>query len=275
MAGGQYPGLLIGANANQKAIATYLDAASAAGPTAGLQALINALVALNDTELLAALNQLIPELYSDAQISSLYASLGFANNLLSCRVNGTTTASIIHEGQCLWAGASAPVPRSGHDLQPIGLQSDDGVVRGWRPDRHRSRLALRLRRRLPADHARSATNAGSDGQTAQGGVALKYNPGPFLLAGVFNGGRAWFDTTRPVSFTGFSGTASSNSNIDILNGGVRAAYVLGSPQLYFKPMLDAAATRLDLGGFSETGGGAANLTVASSKQTVYTDCAVA
>ena len=35
-------------------------------------------------------------------------------------------------------------------------------------------------------------------------------------------------------------------------------------------MLDAAATRLDLGGFSETGGGAANLTVASSKQTVYT-----
>jgi outer membrane autotransporter protein len=87
---------------------------------------------------------------------------------------------------------------------------------------------------------------------------------------VISGGRAWFDTTRPVAFTGFSGTASSNSNIDILNGGVRAAYVFGSPQLYFKPMVDAAATRLDLGGFSESGGGAANLTVASSKQTVYT-----
>ncbi len=51
---------------------------------------------------------------------------------------------------------------------------------------------------------------------------------------------------------------------------MRAAYVFGSPQLYFKPMLDAAATSLDLGGFTETGGGAANLTVAGSNQTVYT-----
>jgi uncharacterized protein with beta-barrel porin domain len=263
-------GLLIGANANQRAIAAYLDAANAAGPSAGLQALINALVALNETQLLAALNQLIPELYSDAQISSLYASLGFANNLLSCRVNGTTTASIIHEGQCLWAGASAQFLDQGTTFSQLGFNATTGLFAAG------AQVALDPVWRLGfgAGYQQSsldtATNETSDGQTALGGVALKYNPGPFLLAGVISGGRAWFDTTRPVAFTGFSGTASSNSNIDILNGGVRAAYVFGSPQLYFKPMVDAAATRLDLGGFSESGGGAANLTVASSKQTVYT-----
>ena len=101
-------------------------------------------------------------------------------------------------------------------------------------------------------------------------MALKYNPGPLLLAGVVNGGRGWYDTMRPIAFGGFAATAQGTSEIDILNGGVRAAYVFGSPQLYFKPMLDAAATRLALGGFTESGGGAANLVVQASQQTVYT-----
>jgi outer membrane autotransporter protein len=66
------------------------------------------------------------------------------------------------------------------------------------------------------------------------------------------------------------GSAQSDSEIDVFNGGLRAAYVLGSPQLYVKPMIDAAATRLDLGGTTETGGGAASLSVQGSNQTVYT-----
>jgi len=85
-----------------------------------------------------------------------------------------------------------------------------------------------------------------------------------------SGGRGWYDTTRPIAFTGFTASAQSNPEIDILNGRARLAYVFGSPQLYLKPVVDAAATRLDLGGFTKTGGGAANLTVLGDKQTVYT-----
>ena len=119
----------------------------------------------------------------------------------------------------------------------------------------------------------TATNATSEGELAQGGVAVKYNPGPLLLAGELSGGHGWYDTTRPMAFGGFAATAQGDSEIDIFNGGVRAAYVLGSPQLYFKPMLDAAATRLDLGGFAETGGGAANLAVHSSASDHLHHCA--
>ena len=115
----------------------------------------------------------------------------------------------------------------------------------------------------------NASSATSNGQIAQGGVALKYNPGPLLLAGVVDGGHGWYDTARSASFGGFSGAATSSSDLSIVNGGLRAAYVLGSPLFYWKPQLDLAATRIDLGDFAESGWAAA-LAVASSDQTVYT-----
>ncbi len=259
-----------GLNRNQTAVARNLNAVFSAG-SGGLGSLLAALGNLQSTsELAAALNQLIPEIYSDAQIAALYASLGFSNSLLSCKVNGTDTASIIREGQCLWAGASAQFLDQGTTFSQLGFTETTGLFAAGAQVTVAPDWRLGLGAGYQSSTIDTATNASSDGQTAQGGVALKYNPGAFLLAGVVSGGRAWYDTTRPVAFTGFAGTAQSDSHIDIWNGGVRAAYVFGSPQLYFKPMVDAAATRLDLGGFSEQGGGAANLTIASSKQTVTT-----
>ena len=218
----------------------------------------------------AALDELLPEVYSDAQISALYASLAFAGNLLSCKVNGPDTAAIIHEGQCLWAGANARFLDSGTTPEQIGFSELAGLFAAG------AQLAIDPVWRFgfgagyQSTALDTATNATSEGQLAQGGVTLKYNPGPFLLAGLVSGGRARYDTTRPIAFTGFTAEAQSNSDIDILNGGVRLAYVFGSPELYFKPVVDAAATRLDLGGFTETGGGAADLAVLGNKQTVYT-----
>ena len=263
-------GKLSNLNANQRAVAAYLDALADAGPSAALQVLIDALRDLGETDLLAALNRLLPEVFADAQIAALHASLGFSNSLLSCKVNGTDTASIIHEGQCLWAGASAQFLDQGTTFSQLGFNETTGLFAAGAQVAIAPDWRLGIGAGYQSSTIDTPTGATSDGQMAQGGVALKYNPGPFLLAGVFSGGRAWYGTTRPVGFTGLAGTAHSDSHINIWNGGVRAAYVFGSQQLYFKPMADAAATRLDLGGFSESGGGAANLTVARSKQTVYT-----
>ncbi len=257
-------------NANQNALGEYFNAAFAAG-SGGLSPLLLALLNLVDLETYhAALDQLLPEVYSDAQISALYASLGFAQNLLSCKVNGPDTAAIIREGQCLWAGANARFLDSGTTSQQIGFSEAAGLFAAGA----QVALAPEWRLGFGAGYQSSvidtAAGATSDGQLVQGGIALKYNSGPLLLAGVLSGGRGWYDTTRPIAFTGFTANAQSSSEVDILNGGVRLAYVFGSPQLYFKPMVDAAATRLDLGNFTETGGGAANLTVLGDKQTVYT-----
>jgi len=262
--------MLVNANANQRAIAIYLDALNDAGPNAALQALYDALAALGETELVAALNQLLPELYSDAQISTLYASQGFANNLLSCKVNGPGTASIIAEGQCLWAGASATFLSHDTTFSQLGFREQTGSFAAGAQVALDDNWRLGFGAGYQSTSVDTVTNATSEGNTGQAGVALKYTIGSALVAGTISGGRAWYDTTRPVAFTGFSGTATSDSTIDFLNGGLRFAYVFGSPQLYFKPVLDAAVTRIDLGDFTETGGGAANLTIASSKQTVYT-----
>ena len=263
-------GLLTSANANQRAIAIYLDTLNAAGPTAAQQALIDALLALGETDLIAAINQLTPELYSDAQISTLYSSLGFASNLLSCKVNGPGTASIIAEGQCLWAGASATFLSQDTTASQLGFHESTGSFAAGAQVALDDNWRLGFGAGYQSTSVDTVTNATSEGNTGQVGVALKYNVGSALVAGTVSGGRAWYDTTRPVAFTGFSGTAESDSTIDFLNGGLRFAYVFGMPQLYFKPVLDAAVTRIDLGGFTETGGGAANLTVAGSRQTVYT-----
>jgi hypothetical protein len=58
-----------------------------------------------------ALDQLSPEIYADTELAALYGSFDFSDNLLSCHVNGPTTASINYEGQCLWVGGKA---RRGH-----------------------------------------------------------------------------------------------------------------------------------------------------------------
>ena len=259
-----------GLNGNQSAIGDTLNAAFVAGG-GGLTPVLLGL--LNTPGLGAykeALDELSPEPYSDAQIAALYASLGFSNSLLSCKVNGANTAAIVREGQCLWAGASAVFLDSGTNIQQIGFNETAGLFAAGAQVALDPVWRLGFAAGYQSSVIDTATNATSDGELAQGGVALKYNPGPLLVAGVVTGGHGWYDTQRPMAFGGFAATARSNSGIDILNGGLRVAYVLGSPQLYFKPMLDAAATRLHLGDFSESGGGAANLAVESSQQTIYT-----
>ncbi len=258
-----------GLNGNHQAISNALSAAFAAGGGGLSPVLVGLLSTQGLGDYKAALDQLSPELMSDAQIAALYASLGFANSLLSCRVNGTSTAAIVREGQCLWAGASAVFLDQGTTSGQIGFKETTGLFAAG------AQIALDNAWRLgfgvgyQESSLETATNAASNGQIAQAGVALKYNPGPLLLAGVVNAGHGWYDTTRPMSFGGFSETTASSANLDIVNVGLRGAYVLGSPQLYYKPMLDLAATNTHLGGFAESGSAAA-LAVASSSRIVYT-----
>ena len=253
----------------QRALADYIDALVAFGSSPRTEKLTNAIRNLaTRAEVQDALDQLTPQIYSDAQISTLYASLAFASSMLSCRVNGETAASIIEEGQCLWAGASATFLKQDAMFNQAAFSEQTGSFAAG------AQVALDESWRLgfAVGHqtsALSAQNASSEAEMGQAGVALKYNDGPLLLAAVVTGGRGWYETKRVQSFSGFTGLAESDTTIDVLNGGARLTYVFGSPNLYLKPVLDAAATRLDLDGATENGSGA-NLAVAGSQQTVYT-----
>ncbi len=257
-----------GLNGNQLALSETLNSAFAAGG-GGLTPLLLGLLNTDGSDAyIAALNELLPALYSDAQLAALYATLGFSNSLLSCKVNGATTAAIIHEGECLWAGASAVFLDTGTTYSQLGFNQTVGQFAAGAQVALDPAWRLGFAAGYQSSSIETVTNATSDGELAQGGVALKYNPGSLLLAAVATAGHGWYETQRPMAFGGFAATPRSNSDLDLFSIGGRAAYVFGSPQLYFKPVLDVAATRLDLGGFSEFGGGAANLVVEGSGQTV-------
>jgi hypothetical protein len=258
-----------GLNPNQRAIATNLDQILFAGVGTLGPALLGLLNVGSIDDFKNALNQLSPEIYSDAEIAALYSSLAFSNSLLSCKVNGTDTASIIREGQCLWAGASARFIDSGTTSDQIGFNEVAGLFTAG------AQVALDDVWRLGAaagyqsSTLQTATGAQSEGSLAQAGVSLKYNPGPLLLAGALTGGGAWYDTTRPMAFGGFTGLAEGDQDLGIFSASLRAAYVLGTPHLYFKTILDANLTHLELGGFTESGGNGAALTVDGAGHTVF------
>jgi outer membrane autotransporter protein len=72
-----------------------------------------------------------------------------------------------------------------------------------------------------------------------------------------------------MAFGGFTSIAEGDQDLGIFSATFRAAYVLGTPQLYFKPILDANLTHIELGGFTESGGNGAALTVDSAGHTVF------
>jgi uncharacterized protein with beta-barrel porin domain len=256
-------------NRNQTAIAEHVDAAAAVEGDGLDPVFLGLLNTLGLEAYKNALDQLSPEIYGATQLAALYASLDFSSNLLSCRVNGTTTASINREGQCVWVGAKARFLDSDRTYENIGFDETAGLFAAG------AQVALDPVWRLGfgVGYQKSSldtdTGAESDGDQVQGGVVLKYNPGALLLAGVVSGGRGWYDTTRPMAFGDFSETAKGDYEIDVLAGRLHASYVFGSPHLYVKPLIDAAATRLDVGDMTETGAGGANLVVQGDVNTVF------
>jgi hypothetical protein len=257
-------------NPNQRAIGENLDAAFHAGVGGLGPVILGLLNTVSDDGYKAALNQLSPELYSDAEISALYASLGFSNTLLSCKVNGTDTAAIIREGQCLWAGANARFLDSGTTFDQIGFNETAGLFTAGAQVALDNVWRIGFAGGFQTSTLDTATNAQSQGSLGQGGVALKYNPGPLLIAGTLSGGGGQYDTKRPMSFGGFTGLAEGDQSLGFFNGGMRVAYVFGEPHLYWKPTLDANLTYLHLGAVAESGGNGAGLAIASQGQTVLT-----
>jgi hypothetical protein len=259
-----------GLNPNQQAIAGNLDQAFRSGIGTLGPVFLGLLNTVGDDGYKAALNQLSPQIYSEAEISALYASLAFSNSLLSCKVNGTDTAAIIREGQCLWAGVNARFLDSGTTFNQIGFNETAGLFTAGAQVALDSVWRLGFAGGFQTSTLETATNAQSDGTLGQGGLALKYNPGPLLIAGTLSGGGGEYDTTRPMAFGGFAGLARGDQSLGFFNGGFRAAYVIGDPHFYWKPIVDANLTFLHLGSVAESGGNGAGLAIAGQGQTVLT-----
>lgn len=258
-----------GLNNNQRSLAGYLNRILGAGG-GGVTPVLLGLLNVDDlTQYRSALDQLSPEIYSDAQIAALYSNLAFTGSLMSCKVNGTDTASIIREGQCLWAGASARFLDAGTTFQQIGFTESAGLFTAGAQVALDDVWRLGVAGGYQSSTISNGSGATSEGSLGQAGVAIKYNPGPLLLAGAVTGGGAQYDTRRTMAFGGFNGTAEGTQDLGMFSAGVRAAYVFGDPGLYLKPSIDANLTYLSLGGFTESGASGLGLSVNGQSETVF------
>jgi len=258
-----------GLNRNQRALAGHLNGVLGAGGGGVTPVLLGLLNTDDLGSYRNALDQLTPEVYSDTQIAALYSNLAFTGSLMSCKINGTDTASIIREGQCLWAGASARFLDSGTTSQQIGFKDTAGLFTAGAQVALDDVWRLGIAGGYQSSDITTPTGASSQGALGQAGIALKYNPGQLLLAGAITGGGGQYDTHRVMSFGGFSGSADSTQNLGVLSGTLRAAYVFGDPGLYIKPSLDATLTYLSLGSFTESSATGLGLAVDGQDQTVF------
>jgi len=258
-----------GLNRNQTAIAKTLNAIlEAGGGTLGsvFNGFLNVFT-LNGVR--NALDQLSPEIYANTEIAAFYSSFDFSDSLLSCKVNGATTASVNTEGQCLWVGAKGRDLQGDNTFEYVGFDETAVQFAGGAQFALNPVWRLGFGAGYQASTLETDSGATSNGDQLQGGVSLKYNPGALLVSGTVSGGRGWYDTMRSMAFGGFAATAQSDHEIDILQGRLNASYVMGSPAFYYKPILDAAVTDIGLDDIRERGAGGASLFVRSDSHTVF------
>ncbi|CAN0237259.1 unnamed protein product, partial [Phaeothamnion confervicola] len=235
----------------------------------GFDPIATALLSLSAGQQAGALDQLTPTIFGQTAANTVYAGQSFFDNLLSCKVNGGDGAAIIREGQCVWArgrtrfldvDASSQNPGLKERTDSFSAGAQVAVAPAWR-----------VGFALGYDHSsiQANPNARSDGDRFNLGGVVKYNSGSLLLAAAVAGGKGSFDTTRTMSFGGFSANAKSNSDVDYLAGRLHASYLMDFGSWYLKPLVDGGPTRIYRGGFTESGGGGAGLIVQSATDTVW------
>lgn len=256
-------------NPNQTNIATNINAILDTGNGDVLPVVLALLNGpANVAEYLAALDQLSPEAYLNAETVTLFATEEFTNNLLSCKVPGSG-AAFIREGQCVWVRPEGRFLDRDRTANNIGFDEKSGGLSAG------AQFAL-----APGWHAGfglgyeygtldTDTGVESSSRRYSIGGALKYQQGNFLLAGAVSGGVADFYTTRRVTFGGLNLTPTSDYDITYVAGQLRAAYLMSNGNWYAKPLVDLNLTHLDRDDSTEVGGGAANLAVSGGKETFF------
>lgn len=257
-------------NPNQTNIANNLNEALDAGG-GGLDPVFDALLAGSPTlnAYASNLDQLSPEVFLNTQISTLYSATSFINNLFSCRtvIGESSFLQQSSDGNCFWVRPEGRFVNRDDDSNNIGFSENIGSISGGAqmviaPD-------WQAGFGLGYDYAtlENSSNAESDSHRFNVGGMVKYQPGRFSLSGALSGGIASFDTERSIDFGGFEEQAKSDYNIKYLTGQLRAAYLMPQGNWYARPQIDFNVTYLNRDGFTESGGGAANLSVDSSSET--------
>jgi uncharacterized protein with beta-barrel porin domain len=258
-----------GLNSNQASIGRSLNTAFDAGQ-GDLQPILNAL--LNNVSgtqaYMAAIDQLSAEIFLNTETASLFAANDFSNRLFSCDVAGDGL-NALSQGQCVWVRPQGRITSRSGDNDAIGFDEYSGGLSAGT----QVAIAPNWYAGIGLGYERSSistdADADSQGNRYSAGAALKYQNGSMLFAAAISGGIDDYDTERTVNFGGLNLLADSDHKITHVTGQVRAAYLLEHGTWFAKPQIDVNLTYLNREGVTESGGGAANLSVSGSSDTFF------
>ncbi|MEN0000670.1 MAG: autotransporter domain-containing protein, partial [Pseudomonadota bacterium] len=242
---------------NQRQVASVLDQLPTDNPVL--------LAVANQTEAGAreAFNALLGEIYLNLETTTLFASQAFSDDLFSCPAYGEGSAAIA-EGQCAWLRPQGGMRSFDGTAENIGFEQrwggfSTGIQTALTPSWYANLAFGYQQGRLDTD-----TRAQGLSDTYQAGLSIKYQEGPWLFGAALSGGVADHETERPIAIGSFSTVARSDHQTGFVTGQLRAAYEAEFGAFYARPSIDAWLTYLNRDGFTETDGGAANLSIAGS-----------
>lgn len=256
-------------NANQRSIGNSLNTAFDAGQ-GDLQPILNALLNnVSGTDAYQdALDQLSAEVFLSTETASLFAANNFSNLLFSCDVAGDGL-NAISQGQCVWVQPQGRLTRQSNDSQSVGFDEYAGGLAAGTQISFAPNWFAGFGLAYENASLSTDSDAESNGNRYSAGAAIKYQNGPLLLATALSGGLDDYDTDRKVNFGGLNLVATSGHRISHITGQARAAYLFERGTWFAKPQLDINVTHLDRGSVTESGGGAANLSVSGSSDTYF------
>jgi len=254
---------------NQQETAEHLDRAHDSGNgSPAFEDLFDAINNMTSAGAQKAVERLDPEHFGVQVNETSQASQAFMSSVMSCPTHGQGPG-FIQEGECFWAKVGARQFDWNKTAHNVGGEEEAWSTSGG------VQVALRDAWRLGFagyyEHANAVTlNAAStDTDRAQGAVLIKNRWDTISLAASAFAGYGWSDSRRVI---GFGGLGAAESSHDMWFSGTQ----LRLSQLferqggtYVKPMIDLNATRLETEAFTETGAGAANLSVAARTHAIY------
>ncbi len=178
---------------------------------------------------------------------------GFADNLFSCR-QAEGANRFVAEGSCVWtAGGFRSVSQNATD-DAVAFDDSAFSLSGGQQFAVNPNWAMGFGVGFENGNGTSPAGLTLDRNIFSAGLVAKGTFGAMQFAGAVTGGGGTIDSTREVAFP-VPGTVTGDRGIGFLGVTGRASYTKDMGSIYLKPMLEAAATYIGAGAYTESGGG--------------------
>lgn len=171
---------------------------------------------------------------------------------------------------CVWARALGGTARASDDAVSTGYSADSGTILfGGQvmidPDLlFAGSLGYE---RLTIDGNDDGVSV--DGNAVLGAIGLTYLSGPFLVSGTFDFGYGRYDSTRVIDLGQTIVAADASPKAGNVGLHARFAYETPMGEFSLRPQLDLAVNYIRTNGYSESGAGDLDLTVAATDKVVF------